>query len=152
MLKLNIIAVGKIKESYLLEGIRQFQKKLVPFCQLTFKTIPRSKIDSRLALEKEKKGLVKYLANSYNVVFALEGEPLSSHQFALFLNKLKNYRAKSINFIIGSSHGLASEISKQADYQIAFSRLTFPYQLFQLILCEQLYRGFQILHHGKYHK
>ena len=152
MLKINIIQVGKIKEAYLQTGINQFVLKTAPFCRINFITIPLAKIDSSQALDIEKKKILSQMEKSYNVVCALDGVQLNSIQFANFLGNLPNQRAAKINFIIGSSHGLALEIHNQADYKISFSHLTFPYQIFQLLLCEQIYRGFQILNNGKYHK
>ena len=103
-------------------------------------------------LNKEAEIILKRILQN-SVVFALciEGEQISSEKFAEKLQKYKN-EGKNLTFIIGSSHGLAGKIKESATVKLSFSKMTFPHQLFRVMLLEQIYRAFKICEGSSYHK
>ena len=103
-------------------------------------------------IEQEKELILKKIdKRDYIVTLEIEGNQLNSLEFSEMIDKtFLNYSV--ITFIIGGSNGLSNEIKKLANYKLSFSKLTFPHQLFRVILLEQIYRAFKILHHESYHK
>jgi 23S rRNA (pseudouridine1915-N3)-methyltransferase len=86
------------------------------------------------------------------VALCIEGDFLSSEQFAEKLEKMSSNASGAVCFVIGSSFGLSDKVKRTAVLRLSFSRMTFPHQLARVMLCEQIYRAFQINTHGKYHK
>ena len=161
MLNVNIITVGKLKESYLRDACSEYTKRLGGFCKLTVTEIPESKLpDSPSekeilnALSNEGKNIANFLSenNSYNVVMCIEGKQMSSEKLAEKIGRISVEGKSKLNFVIGSSFGIAEEIKNLADLKLSMSEMTFPHQLARVMLLEQLYRSFQILNGGKYHK
>lgn len=155
---ITIIAVSKIKENYIQEGINEYIKRLTSYCTLRIKEVDAQKVKPSMPIEKVKDleaQKIQQNISSDACVIALDekGKQLSSNQFADFLkNNLINSGKSEICFIIGGANGLSSEIIKQADYTCALSKMTFPHQLARLIALEQLYRGFKINSNEPYHK
>ena len=103
--------------------------------------------------EKEgKKILSKIKDNSYVIALAIDGKNLSSEELAETINKLGVRGVSNITFVIGGSLGLSDEVLSRADYKLSFSKMTFPHQLFRVMLLEQIYRGFRIENNEPYHK
>ncbi len=156
MLEVRLICVGKLKEDYLKDAYAEYEKRLRPFCRLTLFEVPESRlpdspskaqIDS--ALLEEGRGIISK-CKGRTVPLTVEGRELSSPEFSSLLARyMENPGCAS--FVIGSSYGLSSEV-KTLGEGISFSRMTFPHQLMRVIFMEQLYRGFEILSGGKYHK
>lgn len=139
MTKLTIIAIGKVKERYIQEGIAEFEKRLTKFCKLE---IVELKEDTK---ENEAKKLEKYLkANTY--ILDEKGQQLTSEGFAQLLKPTED-----IAFIIGNFHGIDESIKKKGKL-LALSKLTFTHEMARLFLVEQIYRGFNILNNTSYHK
>ena len=138
MLKINIIAIGKIKEKYIIDGIAEFSKRLSKYINLNIIEL-QEEVDNSTAIKKESDKILAYLSKtkSYNILLDLKG-------------KFIDY--SEISFIIGGSRGVSREVKEKADYLLAFSKLTFPHQLFRLILLEQIYRAICISKNIKYHK
>ena len=151
MLKINIICVGSIKDKYIKEGISEFSKRINKFANIFFVELKESTKDNIRALSEEKEKIISQMKKGYNIALALKGHNFSSIEFANFISKSQQNHSQ-INFIIGSSHGLHQDVLNRADFKMSFSQLTFPHQLFRLILIEQIYRGLSINHNGKYHK
>lgn len=150
-MKINIVAVGKIKEKYLVDGIKEYSKRLSRFCELNI--IEVSDIDNEKALRIEGKSILDRLSkNSYNIGLVIKGNELSSIELADKIIDITNYHNSSINFIIGGSVGLDESVLDILDYRLSFSKLTFPHQLMRLILLEQVYRSFKIINKETYHK
>ncbi|MDD2434660.1 MAG: 23S rRNA (pseudouridine(1915)-N(3))-methyltransferase RlmH [Bacilli bacterium] len=150
---IKIIAVGKIKEKYFKEAIDEYTKRLSRYTKL--KIIEVEDIDlsnPTLSLEKERDNLIKYIdKNDYVIVLDIKGESLNSLELSKKIdNTLINY--SNITFIIGGSYGLHEDIKKRSDYQLSFSKLTFPHQMFRVLLLEQIYRSFKIIKNESYHK
>lgn len=162
-MKVSIIAVGKIKEKYLKDAIAEYVKRLSKFCDLNIIELD----EASLQIENDsniKKALniecnliskkVKDLKNEKTFIFALDinGKELSTLDFHKKLEEIKISGVANIIFIIGGSYGLDEDIKKMADFRFSFSKLTFPHQLFRVILLEQIYRIFKIEHNEPYHK
>ena len=161
MLNVNIITVGKLKEAYLRDACAEYAKRLGGFCKLTVTELPESKLpddpsekEIGIALSKEGKAIKDLLSenNSYNVVMCIEGKQMPSEKLAEMIGRVSVEGKSKINFVIGSSFGIAEEIKKLADLRLSMSEMTFPHQLARVMLMEQLYRSLQILNGGKYHK
>ena len=143
---IKIICIGKIKETYLKEGINDYIKRINKYHKINIIELPDSNI------VEEGNEILKHLNNKdYMITLAIEGELLSSTELA---NKIdKTFITNSnITFIIGGSNGIREDIKNMCQYKLSFSRLTYPHGLFRLILLEQIYRSFKILNHETYHK
>lgn len=159
-MKIKIIAVGKIKEPYIKEGIKEFSKRLSRYCHLNIVEINDEKAPENLSKKeikaiKDKEGeriLKKISNNSYVISLAIEGKKLSSEVFAENIRGLMVGGNNNITFIIGGSLGLSDKVIKRSNFKISFSDMTFPHQLMRLILLEQIYRGFRIINGEPYHK
>lgn len=160
MINLILICVGKIKESYLSDGIAEFEKRLSRFAKLETAEIPDERIpdapsetEKRQVLEAEgQKILAKIPKEAHIVTLEITGKAMTSPELAEYLDKTATYGSSTIVFIIGGSLGLSPSVKARSDQALSFSKLTFPHQLMRLILLEQLYRSFSILNHTAYHK
>ncbi len=156
MIKVCIVAVGKVKEKYFLDGILEYSKRLSRFCEFSIKEIEEenyknpSSAEIESIKEKEAQKILPHLKGKV-AVMAIEGKKLSSEGLATLI---KDYKDTSgvITFVIGGSYGLADEIKKRADAKLSFSDMTFPHTMFRLMLTEQIYRAFTILGGITYHK
>lgn len=150
---IKIICLGKIKETYFEQAIREYQKRLTKYTNLEIVELPDEKTDDKqLALRKEKDRLLKIInPKDYVITLEIIGKEYDSISFAQHLEKLQMEHA-NITFIIGSSHGLDPAITMLSQEKISFSKMTFPHQLFRILLLEQLYRSFKIMHNETYHK
>lgn len=150
---IKIICFGKIKESYLEEAIKDYQKRLEKYTKLKVIELKDEKDENpKIALKKEKESLKKILKPQDNIIILdIKGQNFNSLEFANYINKELVYN-NNITFVIGSSNGLDEEIKNLTSKKISFSSLTFPHGLFRLILLEQIYRSFKILNNESYHK
>lgn len=150
---IKIICVGKIKEKFFEDAVREYQKRLNKYTKLEI--IECNDVfnnNKNLILEKEKNLILKHLnTRDYIITLEIEGEMLSSINFSKKMNSLLSNNS-NITFIIGGSYGLHEEIKKISNYKLSFSKMTFPHQLFRIILLEQIYRSFKILNNETYHK
>lgn len=157
MIKINIIAVGKVKEKYFSDGINEYSKRLSAFCEFkiveiteeTFKKADASEIVK--ITEREADRIIPFM-KGFNIIMAIDGKQFASEGFARLLKELTDKGIGVINFIIGGSYGLSKRIKDKADLILSFSQLTFPHTLFRLILSEQIYRAFSINAGSAYHK
>lgn len=161
MMSINIIAVGKLKESYLRDAASEYSKRLSGFCRLKVIELPESRLSEnpgkkeiQNALDSEAKLIDSYLNNgsAYNIAMCIEGKQLSSNELSAKINDAGINGKSTVNFIIGSSFGISPAIKNKADFRLSMSKMTFPHQLARILLLEQIYRAFQILNGGKYHK
>ena len=159
MIKINIIAVSGLKEKYLRDAAAEYQKRLSGFCNLTVTEIEPVKLSEKpsaaelaSALSKEAESIIKKLPNSGTVItLCIEGKQYSSEEFADLLEKETDI-GNNITFIIGSSYGLSDKIKQLSSLKLSFSKMTFPHQLFRILLLEQIYRAFRINAGASYHK
>ena len=153
MFKVNVVAVGKVKEKYFQEGINEYSKRLTRFCEFNIIECKEQSLEDTpegVALARESEEIAKKL-RGFVVVMAIEGEKCSSEKLSKLLTTAKD-SVGEITFVIGSSCGISPEIKKRADKLISFSDMTFPHTLFRLMLTEQIYRAFSILGGSAYHK
>lgn len=153
-MNIEIIAVGKLKESYLVDGIKEYSKRLSAFCNLSIyesKEITQYDILKNMTLEGELI-MKKIKDDDFVVTLEIEGTPLSSLDFSNFLSQKKTYGISNLTFIIGGSNGLSQEIKQRSNYHLSFGKITYPHQLMRLILLEQIYRAFMIAANRDYHK
>ncbi len=159
MIKVTIITLGKLKEKYLRDAVDEYAKRLSRYCKLDIIELSpvnlpekpsQSEVDSALAKEAE---MIEKRIPEGSVVTALcvEGKSFSSEQLADFVEANTN-NGKNMCFIIGSSYGMNETIKQKANLKLSLSKMTFPHQLFRVMLLEQIYRAFKINEGGTYHK
>lgn len=157
---IKLLTVGKLKEKYLIQGIQEYAKRLSAYTKFSIIEVPDEKAPENLShaqMEqvKDKEGqrlLNKIKDDDYVIVLAIKGKELSSEDFAEHLEKMTVQGKSHFAFVIGGSLGLSNDVLKRANFDISFGRLTYPHQLMRLILTEQIYRAFRIIHHEPYHK
>ena len=150
---IKIICVGKIKESFYREAIIEYQKRLSKYTKLEVIELPdvtTSNIEENI--RKEAIMIQKYIGpKDYVITLEIEGTRVSSEKFAQKIDSI--YQTNStITFIIGGSYGLSQNIKQMSNWSLSFSKMTFPHQLFRIVLLEQIYRAYKINHHESYHK
>lgn len=154
MIKINLVVVGKIKESYYRDAVNEYLKRLSSFARVSLVEIKEEntplEADVKKTLETEGKAI---LAKAKGKIFALaiEGEKLDSTGLAVEIKKRID-AGDEITFVIGSSRGLADFVKKEAFKKLSFSDMTFPHALARVMLAEQLYRAFTIINGTGYHK
>ena len=156
MFKVKIIAVGKIKEEYFQQAVAEYVKragryaevKIVEVKEENFCAEPSDK-EKEIILEKEGEGILKEVKGKV-FALAIEGKKISSEGLKDLIKKSKD-AGEELTFIIGGSYGLADKV-KRAATLVSFSDMTFPHTLFRVMLTEQIYRAFNIMEGGKYHK
>ena len=158
MLNVTVICIGKLKEKYWAGACAESTKRLSAFCAFRIVELPESRLpDSpsaaqiEAALAEEGHKILSY-ANGALIPLCIEGKEITSPELAQKIEKLAVGGASSLCFVIGSSYGLSSEVKKRGSFCLSMSQMTFPHQLARVMLCEQVYRAFQIMNHGKYHK
>jgi len=157
---IKIIAVGKIKEKYLQDAIREYEKRLSAYTKLEIIQVDDEKCpeNASAALEeqirtKEGERILKAVRDSdYVITLEIKGNMMSSEKLAGKIADLQTNGISDIAFIIGGSIGLSGEVSGRSDLKLSFSRMTFPHQLMRVILLEQIYRAYKINRHEPYHK
>lgn len=159
-MKLTLITVGKIKERYLRDAVAEYSKRLSRYCKLEILETAdeRTPEDASEAAEealrdKEGKRILKLVReDAYVITLEIQGEMPDSVELADKIEKIGVKGISHIVFIIGGSIGLSKEVCLRSDYALSFSRMTFPHQLMRVILLEQIYRSFRIIHGEPYHK
>lgn len=159
-MNISIITVGKLKEKYLKMAIDEYSKRLSRYCKLEIielqdEKTPENASEKEEELIKEKEGraiLAKIKDNAYVVALDLKGKELTSVELSEFISDCGLRGNSNIVFVIGGSLGIAKEVLKRADYKLCFSKMTFPHQLFRVMLLEQIYRSFRIMNNEPYHK
>lgn len=157
---IDILAVGRIKEKYLLKGTGEYLKRLSRYARVSIKEVPEESAPENLSesereLVKKKEAMrLKRLIHNENFIIALDrhGKMYSSREFAGLIEDLAASGRSKITFLIGGPLGLAEDLLKTADLRLSFSKLTFPHRLIRLVLLEQLYRVFKIIRGEPYHK
>ncbi len=144
MIKVRLVCVGKLKESFWREAVAEYAKRLSRFCSLEICELPEK---SGPAEEAEE---ILRACRGHVTALAIEGKPCSSEQFAGKIRSLAD-AGREMTFVIGSSCGLDERVKSQAEL-LSFSAMTFPHQLMRVIFLEQLYRAFMINAGAEYHK
>lgn len=159
-MKVEVIAVGKVREKYIKIGIAEFKKRLQPYCTLALTDVrdehaPDSLSKKELEQVKRIEGeriLQRVHPNAHVIALDVKGTQRSSEQLAKQMEQISFQGKNNITFIIGGANGLSKEVLKRANETLSFSKMTFPHQLMKLILLEQVYRSFKIQRGEPYHK
>lgn len=161
MLKINIVCVGKVKEKYFADAIAEYSKRLTAFCKLQIIELNEERIMNNnpnpsqieQVLEAEGRRISQKLsATDYVAAMCIEGKQLSSEELSAKLDLITLSGKSTIDFVIGGSYGLSDDVKRRADLKLSMSKMTFPHTMARMILCEQIYRAFEISSNGKYHK
>ena len=158
-MKIRILAVGKLKEKYLLQGVAEYEKRLSPFASVELietreerMTESPSEAEKEDALKKEGANLLRFVQEkSFLIVLDVSGELLSSEALAEKIAALALQGKSDLTFLIGGAFGISAAVRKRADLRLSFSPMTFTHQMVRLLLYEQVYRAFKINRGEKYH-
>lgn len=159
-MKISILCVGKIKEDFYRKAIAEYTKRLSRYCKLEIVEVADEKTPDSASeavemqiKEKEGERLFKYIKeDTYVIALAIDGKMLDSVQMSHSLEQLGLTGKSNVAFVIGGSLGLSEKVLKRADMKLSFSKMTFPHQLMRVILLEQIYRSYRIMHNEPYHK
>lgn len=159
-MKISIVCVGKIKEKFFVDAIREYEKRLSRYCKLEICEVADEKTPDKASealeeqiKEKEACRMEKYLSDdAYVIALAIDGKMLDSVELSEKIEKAGIQGVSHIQFVIGGSLGLHKRILDRADYKLSFSKMTFPHQLMRVILLEQIYRSYRIMNGEPYHK
>ncbi len=143
---IRIICVGKIKEAFYRDAIFEYLKRLKKYHKIEIVEVMDSQKE-----QEEKLILKKINEKDYIITLEIDGQEMDSIEFSKLIDNTF-LKTSTITFIIGGSNGLSNKIKNRANEKISFSKMTFPHQLFRVILLEQIYRSFKIIHHESYHK
>lgn len=160
MLSVNIICIGKLKEKYWVDAIKEYSKRLSSFCKFSVIELSECKVNSdpkekqiqHILQEEGSAILQKIKPNDYTVAMCIEGKVISSPELSKLVDNVQLDGKSTLNFIIGGSWGLSDEVKQRADFKLSMGKMTFPHQMARVMLTEQIYRSFQISSNGKYHK
>ena len=150
---IKIITVGSIKEKYLKEAIDQYLKRLKKYTSIELIEVKdEGLVEEHKSILLEANKIKKHLnTKDYIITLEIEGKEYSSLELAQKINQIQ-IENSNIVFIIGGSYGLSPEIKELSKMHLSFSKMTFPHQLFRVLLLEQIYRAFKILNNESYHK
>ncbi|MGY4105267.1 23S rRNA (pseudouridine(1915)-N(3))-methyltransferase RlmH [Ignavigranum ruoffiae] len=159
-MNIEIIVVGKLKEKYLKMGIAEYLKRLQSYAKCKIIEVADEATEGNLTetqealiLQKEADRIQAHLKADRKLwILAIEGELMSSEEIAQTMEDYATYGQSKLTIVIGGSLGIAQSIKDQADLLLSFGRITYPHQLMRLVLVEQIYRAFRIIHHQPYHK
>ena len=141
MLTVTILAIGNLKESYLREAIKEYEKRLTAYCRF------------RMIELKDNTPVLPHLPErAYRIALCVEGKQKSSEELAALIDQKATEGFSALVFVIGAFDGLAEEVKAACHLRLSFSKMTFPHQLMRVILAEQIYRAFTINAGSQYHK
>ena len=149
---IKIICVGKIKENYLKEAIDEYKKRISKYTNIEIIELEDYNYDVKKTLLCEYNNIIKVMNTSdYNILLDINGSELDSVSFAKKINDTLSINS-NITFIIGGSYGVYKDLLEKVNYRLSFSKMTFPHQLFRVLLLEQIYRVYKINNNEEYHK
>ncbi len=149
---IKIIAVGKLKEKYLIDALNEYKKRITKYTKINIIEIPDENYDITKTLIEEKNHILRYISDKdYIITLDIEGKNISSVDFSNKINEISIHNS-DICFIIGGSYGLHEDIKNKSNFSLSFSKMTFPHQLFRIMLLEQIYRAYKIINNETYHK
>lgn len=159
-MNITILAVGKLKEKYWQDAVKEYSKRLGKYCRLQITEVKESLLranpspadEEAVKTAEGRELLSKIKPSDYVITLEIGGKALSSTELAKQIDDLGIMGKSNIIFIIGGSLGLSNEVSRRADLKLSFSAMTFPHQMMRVILLEQIYRSFKIIKNEAYHK
>lgn len=153
MLKINIVCVGSIKEKFFVDAINEYSKRLSKFCKLQIVEVDEESreqnIEKKIRIESEN---LEREARGHVVLLDRVKKEISSEELSIMIEELKNSGVSEISFVVGGSNGVSEDLKKKANKCVSFGKITFPHQLFRVVLLEQIYRAFTISAGSPYHK
>lgn len=156
MYKINVIAVGNMKEDFFIRAADEYLKRIGGFCKIGVTQIEEYKLNDesaqsvKKALDTEGKAILKKAEGYRSILLDIAGKELDSPAFSELL--MREVDTGELCFIIGSSYGVSEEVKKAVDHRISFGKITLPHRLARIVLLEQIYRGFTIAKGKSYHK
>ena len=159
MATIRFITVGTLKEDYLRDAVREYEKRLSGYCKVEQINLKEAKLpndpsdsDVKKALAEEARAILSAMPErSYKIAMCVEGKQFSSEELAEKIERAFSL-SNELCFVIGSSHGLDDSVKNAADLKLSVSKMTFPHQLMRVILLEGVYRCMNIIKGTKYHK
>lgn len=159
-MNITVICIGKLKESYWRDAVKEYSKRLGGYCSLDIVELKESRLaanpspaDELAVKVKEGEEILSHIRpSSWVVTLEIQGKKLSSEKLAEKIEDWSLEGRSDLVFVIGGSLGLSPDVSKRADFKLSFSDMTFPHQMMRVILLEQIYRNFKIIRHEPYHK
>lgn len=159
-MNVTVIAVGKLKEKYWQDAVKEYSKRLGKYCRFNIVEVresllrgnPSAADEEAVKIAEGQEILSKIKSSDYVITLEIKGKGLSSTELAKRIDDLAIMGKSSIVFVIGGSLGLSQEVSRRADFKLSFSAMTFPHQMMRVILLEQIYRSFKIIRNETYHK
>lgn len=159
-MNITVIAIGKLKEKYWTDAVKEYSKRLGGYCNLNIIELKESPLRANPSAADEEAVKVaegndilsRIKPTDFVITLEIKGKGLSSEQLADKIEDLAINGKSSILFIIGGSLGLSQEVSKRSNFKLSFSAMTFPHQMMRVILLEQIYRSFKIIRNEAYHK
>lgn len=149
---IKIICVGKIKEKFYLDAIKEYQTRISKYSKIEIIELNDENYDIKKTLREEYNSIMKvFNKNDYNILMDISGMEMDSLSFAKKIDNIFMENS-NITFIIGGSYGVLDDLRKVCNMRLSFSKMTFPHQLFRVVLLEQIYRAFKINHNEEYHK
>ncbi len=150
---IKIITVGSLKEKYLKDAIEEYKKRLSKYANIELIEVKdEGLVEKEKALKLEADKILKNINNKdYIITLEIDGQQLTSEDFSKKIDNIL-IENSNITFIIGGSYGLDDQVKRISNYKLSFSKMTFPHQLFRVILLEQIYRAFKIINNENYHK
>lgn len=149
---IKIVCIGKIKENFYKDAINEYKKRISKYTNIEIIQLDDYSFDIKKSMLLEYNSIIKVLnKNDYNILLDIKGVELDSVSFAKKIND-RLIENSNITFIIGGSNGVLDELREKVDFCLSFSKMTFPHQLFRVILLEQIYRAYKINNNEEYHK
>ena len=157
MIKIKLVAVGKVKEEYFRAAAAEYFKRLSRFCDFSCEEVKEENFRETDEATKEKilrtEGeRIERAAKGYRICFAVEGKKTTSEGLAAKIKSLSDAGVGEITFILGGSYGIDEGVKKRSDELTSFSDMTFPHTLARVMAAEQIYRAFSIINGNGYHK
>lgn len=159
-MKVTVVCVGKVKEGFYRDALAEYGKRLGKYCRLEIVEVSDEKtpdgagplLEEQIKEREGRRILEKLREDAFVCTLEIGGKKLSSEGFARWMENLTVGGTSHVTFVIGGSLGLHESVSRRSDFSLSFSDMTFPHQLMRVILTEQVYRAFRIMHGEPYHK
>lgn len=159
-MNISVICIGKLKEKYWVDAIKEYSKRLTSYCNLDIVELKESRLPDKASKACEEqvkvdegKNILKHIKkDSFVITLEINGKNLSSEDMSKKIEQLSIDGVSNLSFVIGGSLGLSSQVSTRSDFKLSFSKMTFPHQMMRVVLLEQIYRSFKIIKKEAYHK
>ncbi|HQC55057.1 MAG TPA: 23S rRNA (pseudouridine(1915)-N(3))-methyltransferase RlmH [Clostridia bacterium] len=152
-MRINIVAVGKLKEKYWKDAISEYSKRMQKYFNLNIIEVNEYSNSKNIEVIKEQEGqAILSKVKGKTVLLDIKGDLVSSEDLSSFIEESAVKGESEITFIIGGSNGVSEQVKDKSDKIISFGKVTYPHQMTRLILIEQIYRAGTIMNNESYHK